>query len=196
NVWCGTSGGVSKLSVAKFRESGYDGKFFQNFTTAEGLVNNIVESILQTPSGDVWFATKGGVSRYKDGKFQNFTTKDGLAYSSLLCIAVDREGNLWFGTLSGGASRYDESVKSIPVALHYRRTAKDKQGNLWLSISGIGLGRYDGRILRTFAEEDGLTLDIIGGTFGWEISGWVGTPMVLRDMTAMNFRYLLTKMVC
>jgi len=163
NLWFGTKAGVSK----------YDGKVFQNFTAAEGLAGNIVGDIIQTPGGDMWFATLDGVSRYRNGKFQNFTTKDGLAHDAACCIVTDREGNIWIGTWSGGVSRYDDSVKSIPIALDAFRAVRDTRGNLWLSVSGVGLGRlnsdgiemksresgYEGRNLRMFSKEDGLPFD-------------------------------------
>ena len=88
NLWFGTQGGgVSR----------YDGKSFTNFTTAQGLANNVVSSICEDKSGNLWFGTQGGgVSRY-DGNcealtntnkknkkdvsksFTNFTTAQGLA---------------------------------------------------------------------------------------------------------------------
>ena len=177
NLWFGTNSGVSKLSEAKSRESGYDGKSFQNITTAEGLVNNQVTDVLQTKSGDLWFATWGGVSRYRDGKFQNFTTEDGLTHNWVLGgIAEDREGNLWFGTWNGGVSRYDGSVLNIPVSIGGSYPIGDTQGNLWFGFPGGGLGRYDGRNIRTFDIEDGLLDNAIKGIYEDSRGNiWLGT---------------------
>jgi ligand-binding sensor domain-containing protein len=44
--------------------SRYDGETFIHFTEKEGLSNNIVRSILEDSSGNLWFSTDGGgVSR-------------------------------------------------------------------------------------------------------------------------------------
>ena len=49
-----------------------DGKTFKNYTTADGLVNNSVFSILEDKDGNLWFGTRWvGLSRF-DGK--SFTT--------------------------------------------------------------------------------------------------------------------------
>jgi ligand-binding sensor domain-containing protein len=54
NMWFGTNGGVSKMTLS--------GEI-TNYTTSDGLVNNIVYDIdFDINSGDVWFATNGGVS--------------------------------------------------------------------------------------------------------------------------------------
>jgi streptogramin lyase len=54
NMWFGTNGGVSKMTPS--------GEI-TNYTTSDGLVNNIIYDIdFDLISGDVWFATNGGVS--------------------------------------------------------------------------------------------------------------------------------------
>ena len=58
NLWFGTGGG----GVYK-----YDGKSFTGFTTANGLVGNVVFSIIEDKEGILWFGTTAGVSKY-DGK--------------------------------------------------------------------------------------------------------------------------------
>ena len=75
------------------------GKSFSTFTTAQGLANNIVLSITEDKTGNLWFGTEGGgVSRYDGKSFVNFTTAQGLANNNVLSITEDKTGNLWFGT--------------------------------------------------------------------------------------------------
>jgi ligand-binding sensor domain-containing protein len=92
NLWFGT------------KDSGvyhYNGKFFQHFTTEEGLASNGVGFIYEDKAGTIWFSTGGGLSRY-DGKFfRNFTTKDGLPNNSFRAIMEDKTGKLWIGTEGG-----------------------------------------------------------------------------------------------
>ncbi len=77
---------------------------FENFTTANGLPDNHVYSVLV--DGDhIWAGTDNGLGLYEDGKWKTFTTKDGLAHRAVLSLALDkRTGDVWAGTM-GGLSR-------------------------------------------------------------------------------------------
>jgi len=43
----------------------YDGQSWDSFDVEDGLVHSNVNEVFVTPTGDVWFATSGGVSRYR-----------------------------------------------------------------------------------------------------------------------------------
>jgi ligand-binding sensor domain-containing protein len=77
---------------------------FENFTTANGLPDNHVYSVLV--DGDrIWAGTDNGLGLYENGKWKTFTTKDGLAHRAVLSLALDkRTGDVWAGTM-GGLSR-------------------------------------------------------------------------------------------
>ena len=77
---------------------------FENFTTANGLPNNHVYSVLV--DGDrIWAGTDNGLGLYEKGKWKVYTTKDGLAHRAVLSLALDkRTGDVWAGTM-GGLSR-------------------------------------------------------------------------------------------
>ncbi|HKD61775.1 MAG TPA: hypothetical protein VKB47_15030 [Terracidiphilus sp.] len=77
---------------------------FENFTTANGLPDDHVYSVLV--DGDrIWAGTDKGLGLYENGKWKTFTTKDGLAHRAVLSLALDkRTGDVWAGTM-GGLSR-------------------------------------------------------------------------------------------
>jgi hypothetical protein len=77
---------------------------FENFTTANGLPDDHVFSVLV--DGDrIWAGTENGLGLYDNGKWKTFTTKDGLAHRAVLSLALDkRTGDVWAGTM-GGLSR-------------------------------------------------------------------------------------------
>lgn len=77
---------------------------FENFTTANGLPDNHVYSVLV--DGDrIWAGTDNGLGLYEHGKWKVFSTKDGLAHRAVLSLALDRNtGDVWAGTM-GGLSR-------------------------------------------------------------------------------------------
>ncbi|MBI1922859.1 response regulator [Candidatus Poribacteria bacterium] len=97
-----------------------------------------------------------------------------MTHNWTMCIAEDSEGDVWFGTASG-VSRYDGSVKSIPVNLD-NIPIRDTQGNVWFSVPGIGFGKYDGKNLQTYAIEDGLPDNGIRVVFqDSQRNIWIGT---------------------
>jgi class 3 adenylate cyclase/streptogramin lyase len=122
NLWFGTDGsGVSCYDgncEAVKNTSKKDknvSKYFTTYTTAQGLANNAVWIIVKDKTGNLWFGTDGGVSRYNSsaaagtgsGAFTTYTTAQGLGSNVVVSIAEDKTGNLWFGTDGGGVSRYD-----------------------------------------------------------------------------------------
>jgi len=99
------SAGRAKQSLAqqvlpKFR--------FENFTTANGLPDNHVYSVLV--DGDrIWAGTDNGLALYENHAWKSFNTKDGLANRAVLSLALDkRTGDVWAGTM-GGLSRVSGS---------------------------------------------------------------------------------------
>ncbi len=77
---------------------------FENFTTANGLPNDHVYTVLI--DGDrIWAGTDDGLGLYENHHWKTFNTKDGLAHRAVLSLALDkRTGDVWAGTM-GGLSR-------------------------------------------------------------------------------------------
>jgi ligand-binding sensor domain-containing protein len=77
---------------------------FENFTTANGLPDDHVFSVL-VDGNRIWAGTENGLGLYESGTWKTFTTKDGLAHRAVLSLALDkRTGDVWAGTM-GGLSR-------------------------------------------------------------------------------------------
>jgi len=99
--WFGTDMGVA-------RHSGY--RTLENWTvfnTANGLIDNYVQSVAVDRKGNIWCGTKGGVSVFDGITWNSFTEKDGLTSNNVLCITTDREGLVWLGTDKGISSYAD-----------------------------------------------------------------------------------------
>ncbi|MFP5234489.1 MAG: regulator [Acidobacteriota bacterium] len=77
---------------------------FENYTTANGLPNDHVYSVLV--DGDrVWAGTDDGLAEYEHGHWKIYNVADGLAQQAVLSLALDkRTGAVWAGTM-GGLSR-------------------------------------------------------------------------------------------
>lgn len=135
----------------------HDGETFQNFTTAEGLVNNTVLTIYEDKQGTIWFGTAGGVSRYDGKSFQNFTIKDGLQNNEVNSILEDQTGKLWFGT-RGNACFYDGvgfsdiTTDEGTTFKNIRHIIETEDGCVWLG-GNDGLWRYDGNTFTNVNEQ-------------------------------------------
>jgi len=133
---------------------------WRTFDASDGLIQTIVQSVFQDREGNLWFGTRGGVSRYDGKTFTNFTTREGLVDNRVNAIFQDREGSLWFGTW-GGVSRYDGktftnfTVKDGLPNSWVWSILQDREGYLWFGSNG-GATRYDGRAFTTFTPKDGL----------------------------------------
>lgn len=93
-VWAGTwGGGVSH----------YDGRAWTNYTKKEGLAGNIVYTVMQDDSGDLWFGTNNGLSHYDGKTWETITKAHGILDNSVYAIADTGNNHIWVGTRNGVA---------------------------------------------------------------------------------------------
>jgi ligand-binding sensor domain-containing protein len=173
NLWFGSNGqGV-------FR---YDGKTIRNFTTKNGLSNDSIRQILEDESGNMYFSTLGGISKF-----------DGVRFTTLQPVKSNdwklEKNDLWFFMLGkrdeNGPYRYDgKTLYHLAFPKHflhdefYARDGnplfspyetytiyKDRSGALWFGTSGFGACRFDGKTVKWMYERD-LTIVPNGGSFG------------------------------
>jgi len=166
SFWFGTGRGISKLtfnvseSNEKLNSSNHG--VFTHITENEGLCNNLVYSILNDKSGNLWFGTNEGVSKYGGNLFTHYTRNEGLNNNKVFSILKDKSGNLWFGTFGGGITRYDgksfsnytekEGLANNKVFSMFQ----DKNGNMWFGTDGGGVSKYDGKTFTNFTQKEGL----------------------------------------
>ncbi len=127
--------------------------------TQDGLPDQTVQAIAQTPDGYLWIGTKGGLLRFDGSHFVVYDHADtpGLSESSINCLSVSRDGSLWIGTEGGGLVRYrDQVFRAYPTEdglsdSFVRAIFEDDRGVLWVGgdqglfqVEGAGLKRIDG----------------------------------------------------
>lgn len=90
-LWFGTQGGGLTC---------YDGVRFKTFTERDGLLNNTVNQIKEDKKGNLWIATKAGLSYYDGVRFQSFQLpkKQNLQITH---FDIDSKGILWLATNVG-----------------------------------------------------------------------------------------------
>ena len=85
---------------------------FDVWTTAEGLPQNTVTGVVQTPDGYLWLSTFDGLARFDGVKFTIFdkgNTK-GILNNRFVGIFVDRQGAVWAFTENGVITVYRAGV--------------------------------------------------------------------------------------
>ena len=83
----------------------HDGNQTINFNTSSSdLGSNSVDDILIDDEGVIWFATRGGISRYKNGEIKNFVNNEYGLYA-IMQITKDDSGYIWAATYGGGVCR-------------------------------------------------------------------------------------------
>ncbi|MCU0660921.1 MAG: ATP-binding protein [Myxococcota bacterium] len=92
DIWFGTEGGL-----VRFRD-----KPLSTFTTANGLLSDLIYSLFPDPDGSLWIGTYGGgLSRLKDNKIKSVAKRHGLFDDVVYTIFDDHLGKLWMTSNRG-----------------------------------------------------------------------------------------------
>jgi signal transduction histidine kinase/ligand-binding sensor domain-containing protein/DNA-binding response OmpR family regulator len=152
--------------------------------TADGLPQNTVRAIAQTPDGFLWLATGAGLVRFDGVHFTTFDKGNTpfIPENSITALCLDRDGALWVGTDTSGLlhlkdgkfSRYtsadglsDNAVASLLVA---------SDGTLWVGTHYGGLNRFNNGRFSHYTTKDGLSGDDVVSLAESRTGGlWVGT---------------------
>ena len=187
NLWVGTNG--DGLYVFKDRA-------IRMYTTADGLPNNLLMTVIATRDGAVWTgANCGGISRFDGTHFQTYNEKNGLLNSCVFALAEGLNGDLWIGTWGGGAFNFhdgrftqysknsglgDDVVLSIVAA---------RDGAIWFGTRE-GLTRLKNGEFRNYSQADGLSGNKVQRVFE-DSAGviWVGSRNGLDRMAGDRFEH-------
>lgn len=118
------------------------GDRFEPWGTAEGLPSGRVYDFEEAPDGSLWFATRGGLSRWRDGEWTHWNKDSGLKMDRVFTVAVDRDGRTCFGHQEGGLGvledgepRYLTTADGLPNDEVWDVVA-DPRGGIWVSTQG------------------------------------------------------------
>ncbi len=110
NIWIGTYGN----GIAKCIPNEDGTASFINYTTKNGLANNVVYKILSDDKNNLWISTENGLSKFnqKENIFHNFFAKDGLRNNQYYWNAAykSKDGKLYFGGMNGLNYFYPDSI--------------------------------------------------------------------------------------
>jgi ligand-binding sensor domain-containing protein/signal transduction histidine kinase len=153
--------------------------YHRNWTHADGLPQNSVRAIAQTPDGYLWLATEEGLARFDGARFRVFSAANTptIRNSLISALTTDRAGVLWIGTADGNVYRMiDGTFERFPVSSTYvARIVVDAQSRIWVGSFG-GLSVIERGEIRDIGREIGLidavVVEILASRDG---SIWIGT---------------------
>lgn len=118
------------------------------WTTRDGLPQNSVNAIVQTPDGYLWVGTFGGLARFDGSTFEVMNRRDraGRHTDRVLALAVGRDSALWAGTETG-LLRYHQGSTAVYTTAdglpddEVTAVYVDRSGTVWAGTAG-GVARY------------------------------------------------------
>nr|WP_255709868.1 two-component regulator propeller domain-containing protein [Pontibacter harenae] len=75
---------------------------FRNWSLEDGLPQSQVNHIIQDRIGQLWLATRGGVSKFDGTSFETYTKQQGLSSNNIRQLFLDSKNRLWVGTYNHG----------------------------------------------------------------------------------------------
>ncbi|HVS75423.1 MAG TPA: two-component regulator propeller domain-containing protein, partial [Steroidobacteraceae bacterium] len=189
-----------------------------HLSTADGLPEGGVHTILQDSQGFMWFGTEDGLVRYDGQGLVRYAysskASHGLPGNFVYQAVAGPDGDLWLAIMGGGVARWNEARDDFTVYRHdprdpgslasdqVRTLSIDPRGRVWIGTTDAGLDRLDprsGRFLH-FRHEAGtpgsLSSDHVQ-TLARDRAGdlWVGTDQGLDELepgrlTFRHFRHV------
>ncbi|MBK8595288.1 MAG: response regulator [Holophagales bacterium] len=123
-----------------------------SWESGQGLPQNTVQAIAQTPDGYLWIGTQEGLVRFDGARFTLFDSRTvaDFASDSVLALLADQDGTLWIGTNGGGllsmkGGRFASLGPREGLAgRKVQALARDGRGVLWVGTEDEGLFRLEG----------------------------------------------------
>ena len=138
SVWAGTPDGLNHVSA---------NGAVQRITSAEGLPDDYIQSLLANPDGSVWIGTRHGLVHLTGSKMDILTRAQGLGGDLIGTLFRAQDGTLWIETSTGlstlapdGKIATFTTRNGLPEGIVTAIT-QDQRGDLWVATKGTGLSR-------------------------------------------------------
>ena len=142
-LWVGTPDGLNRV----------DSRGVTGFTSADGLPDDFIRSLLVEPHDSVWIGTRRGLTHLEHGRFQTFTQTNGLGSDLVGALALSGDGDLWIATLNGLTRLHSGQLHNYTTANGLSSnviTALEVAANgmLWVGTQNSGLNLWDGHTFK------------------------------------------------
>lgn len=163
-----------------------NGKFF-HWGTKHGLINGRVYSFAEGLDGSFWFATGGGISRWKPGAsisspgtWKHWTEKEGLRENRIFVLTIDNKNKIWFGDQTFGIGSIEgDTIKYLTTSDGLISNAIwdiriDEKNRIWIAARG-GIGLFMNGTWFNIGLNDGLSNARIWPLLPLENKLYIGT---------------------
>lgn len=167
---------------------------FDVWTTANGLPQNTVTGVAQTPDGYLWLSTFDGLARFDGVRFTIFdkgNTK-GILNNRFSQLFVDKEGAIWAATENGVVTVYQNGIFNSYQPLEAFGGSigivADTNGNAVIETNNGYFQLHDGKFISTANQKEN------GRRFFYGKSGaqWIfGQNEVSRQKDGQTTNYVL-----
>jgi ligand-binding sensor domain-containing protein/signal transduction histidine kinase len=157
DLWVGTPDGLNVLENGRWRA----------FTSADGLADDLVRSLVVARDGAVWIGSRHGVTRWKDSKSTILAKAQGLGSDLVGPMLQDESGDLWIGTAGGLARLHAGKLRNYTVADGLpgdtiTSLEASSGGGFWVGTAEHGLARWDGSRFFSFSGDAAIPREIYG----------------------------------
>ncbi|HTV03655.1 MAG TPA: two-component regulator propeller domain-containing protein, partial [Luteitalea sp.] len=135
----------------------------RSWTSDDGLPQNTVTDIVQTPDGYLWIATQDGLARFDGVTFTVFDARNtpALHGSFINRLDVGPDGSLWIGIYGGGVARLKDGQFSTVGgtelgSLMVVTLVAARDGTVWVGSENGGLHAIREGKVRAYSKKDGL----------------------------------------
>jgi len=157
-IWFGTWGGLTR----------FDGTQFVNFTTRNGLSDNMIYTMASDRLGNMYLSTiLQGFSIYEGAGIEWFLAEDDFMEYEPSSLASDIHGNIWYGSRGGGLRRLGHNgLVQFTTAQgllqnNILNIQTDLSGTIRFSYEIPGFSSFDGEYLTSYSPAQGLTRSTI-----------------------------------
>lgn len=171
-----------------------EGENVTYFTTANGLADDNVRTVLEDSDGNLWVGTWRGLSRIQDGKVSSLKRESGFPNEIVESLFEDKEGSLWIGLRGGGLARLKEGKFSVYTTKQglgdnfAKCVLEGRDGAIWIGTDGGGLSRYkDGQFKNYPRTERGIAVRSVR-SLAEDAEGniWAGSAQPARVCVVKN----------
>ena len=131
------------------------GQYWMNYTTGDGLGDDVTFSLSQNKEGVIFVGTMSGLTAWNPSKWEYITQNDGLRSNGVRDILKKKDGSIWFATTNGcsvlkdGEWKYYDMDDGIPGE-YCNDLIEDKNNNIWVACTNwhsirSGLGILDAK---------------------------------------------------